>query len=172
MITLYWSLLAGGVIFALISVLLGDLLSQAVDGFLDFLSLDFLQPMVLATTITSLGGAGILLSKYTSLGTLFVLLVSAVIAILLSVIVYFAYVKPMQNSENSTGFSIHDLQSKMGHVTVPIPSQGFGEVLIRIGAGHTNQIAASFEQQDISEGARVVVVEVRDDILYVSLITI
>jgi membrane protein implicated in regulation of membrane protease activity len=172
MITLYWSLLAGGVIFAVISVLLGDLISQAIDGALDFLSVDFLQPMVIATAATSLGGAGILFSKYTSLGTLFVLVVSAVIAILLSVIVYFAYVKPMQNSENSTGFSIYDLQGKMGHVTVPIPSHGFGEVLIRVGAGHTNQIAASFEQEVISEGDRVVVVEVREDVLYVSQITI
>lgn len=172
MITLYWSLLAGGVIFAVVSVLLGDLISQAMDGVLDFLSVDFLQPMVIATAATSLGGAGILLSKYTSLSTLFVLLVSAVIGILLSVMVYFAYVKPMQNSENSTGFSIHDLQGKMGHITVPIPSRGFGEVLIRVGAGHTNQIAASFEHQDILDGARVVVVEVRDDVLYVSEITI
>jgi len=172
MLAFYWSCLAGGAIFALISVFLGDIISNAVDGILDFLSADILQPMVLATAITTLGGSGILLSKYSSFNNVFVLLISAVIAVMLSVIVFFAYVKPMKNSENSTGFSIQELQGRMGQVIVPIPSHGFGEVLLRVGAGHTNQIAASFDQQDIAENARVVVVEVRDDVLYVSLITI
>lgn len=172
MITFYWSCFAGGVIFALISVLLGDIISQAIDGVLDFLSFDFLQPMVIATAITSMGGAGILLTKYSSLSSLFVLLISVVLALLLAVAVYYGYVKPMQNSENSTGFSIQDLQGKMGQVTVSIPSHGFGEVLVRVGAGHTNQIAASFERTDILEGTRIVVVDIRESVLYVSEITI
>lgn len=172
MVAFYWSCLAGGVLFALVSVVLGDILSSAFDGLLDFLSVDFLQPMVIATAITALGGAGILLTEYSPLTTGIALLAAILIALALSVVVFFGYVKPMQNSENSTGFSINDLQGKLAEVTVTIPANGFGEVLVRIGAGHTNQIAASFDAQLIADGSQVVVVDVREGVMYVSPITI
>lgn len=172
MVAFYWGCLAFGALFALISVVLGDILSSAFDGLLDFLSIDFLQPMVIATAITALGGAGILLTKYSTFSALICLGLAIVIALLLAVAVFFAYVKPMQNSENSTGFSIQDLQGKIGQVTVAIPSSGFGEVLVRIGAGHTNQIAASFDAVNIADGSQVVVVEIREGVAYVSPLTL
>ncbi|WP_152391804.1 protease [Paenibacillus guangzhouensis] len=172
MVAFYWGCLAFGALFALISVVLGDILSSAFDGLLDFLSIDFLQPMVIATAITTLGGAGILLTKYSTFSALICLGLAIVIALLLAVAVFFAYVKPMQNSENSTGFSIQDLQGKIGQVTVAIPSSGFGEVLVRIGAGHTNQIAASFDAVNIADGSQVVVVEIREGVAYVSPLTL
>lgn len=172
MLTLFWGCLAGGALFAIVSVVLGDLISQVFDGLFDFLSVDFLQPMVLATAITTFGGAGILLTEYTFMSSLIVIILSIVFAIALSAIVYFGYVKPMQNSENSTGFSVRELSGKVGQVTVSIPPQGYGEVIIRVGAGHTNQIAASFDRQNIPEGAQVVVVEVKEHVLYVSQLTI
>lgn len=172
MVAFYWGCLAFGALFALISVVLGDILSSAFDGMLDFLSIDFLQPMVIATAVTTLGGAGILLTKYSPFTTLVCLGMAVIIALLLAVAVYFAYVKPMQNSENSTGFSIQELQGKIGQVTVAIPSSGFGEVLVRIGAGHTNQIAASFDAVNIADGSQVVVVEIREGVAYVSPITL
>lgn len=39
---LYWGCLIGGILFAVVTVLLGDILSSALDGLLDFLSVDFL----------------------------------------------------------------------------------------------------------------------------------
>jgi len=172
MVAFYWGCLAFGALFALISVVLGDILSSAFDGLLDFLSIDFLQPMVIATAITTLGGAGILLTKYSAFSALVCLGLAIVIALLLAVTVFFVYVRPMQNSENSTGFSIQDLQGKIGQVTVAIPSSGFGEVLVRIGAGHTNQIAASFDAVNIADGSQVVVVEIREGVAYVSPLTL
>ena len=82
--------------------------------------------------------------------------------------VYYGYVRPMRNSETSTAFSMKLLPGRIGEVTVPIPAQGYGEVLMSTGAGHTNQIAASFEKIAIQMGAKVVVVEVKGDTLYVS----
>ncbi|ULL15853.1 protease [Paenibacillus sp. H1-7] len=171
MLQLYWGLLITGVLLALVTVVLGDILGNVLDGMFDFLSgehLHALQPMVLFSGITVWGGAGILLSKYTAWSAIAVLFSSVVCALLMSVLIYFLYVKPMQNSENSVAFSIHDMAGKIAEVTVTVPSVGYGEVMLRAGAGNTNQIAASYEGDEIQTGARVVVVEVKDDTLFVA----
>lgn len=168
---LFWACLAGGVLFALVTVIFGDLISNAIDGVLDFLSVDGLwkiRPMVLVSWITSFGGAGLLLTHYTALGSLWVVVIALAAAIGLSILIFVAYVRPMENSENSTAFSIRELSGLIGEVLVPIPPRGYGEVLLKVGAGRTNQIAASFEGNSLAAGERVVVVEVRDDTLFVS----
>jgi hypothetical protein len=77
----------------------------------------------------------------------------------------------MQQSENSTGFSMEDLNGKIGEITIPVPETGYGEVMIRIGGGNTIQIAASFDKEEIPSGARVVVIKSGDGVLYVSQFT-
>ncbi|WP_054955528.1 protease [Paenibacillus dakarensis] len=165
---LFWGCLVGGVLFAVVTVLLGDVLSSAMDGMLDFLSVDFLKPVVLASGITIFGGAGIMLEKYTDLSSVPQVILSLLIAILLSIAVYFGYVRPMENSENSTGFSVRELAGRIGEVTIPVPAQGFGEVMVKVGAGNTLHIAASFDQKPVAAGVRVVIVDVAEDVLRVS----
>ncbi|MFD1955104.1 hypothetical protein ACFSL6_13225 [Paenibacillus thailandensis] len=93
---LFWGCLAGGILFAVVTVILGDLISNALDGALDFLSLDgfpWLDPMTIVGTITIFGGAGLLLTEYTGLsgGT------AALLALLVGLVagggVYFLYVR-------------------------------------------------------------------------------
>ncbi|CAM4325634.1 protease [Paenibacillus tarimensis] len=172
--TLFWACFSGGVLYALVAVLLGDLVGQAFDGMLDFLSLDgidWLQPMILVGGLTVFGGAGIVLQEYSTLGQSLVLGLSALIAIAASIGVYFLYVRPMKNSENTSGFSLQELSGKLGEVWVPIPSTGYGEVVVKVGpAGVTSQIAASYDGQPIAEGSKVVVVEVKEGTLYVAAV--
>ncbi|MFD0679834.1 MULTISPECIES: protease [unclassified Paenibacillus] len=171
MLELYWGLLITGVLFAIVTVIFGDLLSNALDGMLDFLSGEHLhafQPMVLLSAITVCGGAGILLTRYTSMGTYAVLMTAILVSLVVAVLVYFLYIKPMENSENSLAYSMKELVGKIAEVSVPIPAQGYGEVVVKVGAGNTNHIAASFEHVDIQTGAKVVTVEVVDGTLYVA----
>lgn len=168
---LYWGCLILGVLFAVATVIFGDMLSNALDGMLDFMSGDHLhsfQPMVWVGGLTAFGGTGILLERYTGLHNATSLVLSILLAVLISCAVYFFYVKPMENTENSIGFSLHDLTGTIAEVTVPIPAAGYGEVIVKVGAAHTNQIAASFEGVEIEAGARVVTVEVKDHTLYVA----
>lgn len=168
---MFWACLAGGVLFAIVTVILGDLISHAIDGLLDFLSVDALRklrPMVIVSGITVFGGAGLLVLHYTPLGGLLAALIAIASAIAIGALVYVAYVRPMENSENSTGFSIHELTGRIGEVLVPVPPRGYGEVMVKIGHGNTNQIAASFDGETLKAGERVVIVEVRDDTLFVS----
>lgn len=165
---LYLSCLAGGVLFAIVSVLFGDVLSNALDGILDFMSVDILKPMVVASAITVFGGAGILITRHTSLSVIPNLLFSILIAVFISVLVYFLYVKPMENSENSTGYSIHELVGRIGEITIPLPEQGYGEVMVKMGAGNVLHIASSLEQRVMIAGTRVVIVDEVDGVLFVT----
>lgn len=160
---LFWGCFVGGALFAVISSLLGDLLGSWLDGVFDFLSVDFLKPIITASAITSFGGAGILLDRYTGLGAAGVVILAIVAAVLLSAVVYFAYVRPMDNSENSTGFSESELPGKVGEVTVPIPAQGYGEVMVKLVGGNTLHIASSWDRKEISAGTVVVVIETTKD---------
>jgi len=173
--TLYITCLVLGILIALISIVFGDLLGAALDGafeLLSFESLPWLQPTTLVGGITVFGGAGLLLERYTALSATIVILLALAIAIAAGAIVFFLYVKPMENSENSIAFSVTDLTGKLGEVLVSIPSSGYGEVMVKAGAGVTNQIAASFDGTPIANGAQVVVVEVREDTLYVSEVSL
>lgn len=168
---IFWGCLVGGALYAVISALLGDLIGHALGGVLDFLSLDghpWLNPTTLVGGITAFGGAGLLLAHYTALGAAAVLILAVLGGVVIGGSGYFLYVKPMSQSENSIAYSERDLSGKIAEVITAIPSHGYGEVLVRAGAGHTNQIAASFDRVDIPGGTRVVVVEVKENTLYVS----
>lgn len=160
MLEMYWAFFGFGVLFAIVTLIFGDVLESE--------SFPFLQPIVLVVGVTIFGAAGILLTNYSAMNAFATLLLSIIAAILLSVAMYFLYVKRMKGAENSISFSINDLVGRIGEVNTSIPSTGYGEVVIHMGASFTHQIAASFDKDSISEGVRVVVVEVKDDTLYVT----
>ncbi|MBP3961149.1 NfeD family protein [Paenibacillus lignilyticus] len=170
---LFMGCLVGGILFAIVSVVLGDWLSASLDGMLDFLSLDghpILQPMAIVGGITVFGGAGLLLDRHTGLGPAIVLVLSILCAVAAALGVYYFYVRPMQKTENSTGYSMKELAGTIGEVSVPIPAKGYGEVMIRVGAGLTSHIASSHDGVLIPNGSRVVVINVEGHSLMVSLL--
>lgn len=165
---LFWGCLAFGILFTLVTVVLGDLVSSALDGALDFLSLDFLNPTVFAVGVTVFGGAGIMMTEYSELGIVAALVTALAAALLIGFLVARYYVMPMKNTENSTAYTMQGLNGRLGEVLTPIPVKGYGEVLVRVGAGNSNHIAASFDGSAIQAGERIVVIDVRDGVLYVS----
>lgn len=165
---LFWGCFIGGAVFALASTLLGDIIGSWIDGIFDLISVDFFKPIISASAITTFGGSGILLSQYTGLGNAAIIIFSILIALLLSVVVYFIYVKPMDNSENSIGFSETDLPGKLGEVTIPIAGEGFGEIMVKQVAGNTLHIAASWDKRNISVGREVVVVDMKEGVALVT----
>ncbi|MFC5652147.1 protease [Paenibacillus solisilvae] len=164
------SCLFGGIFFALISVIIGDWLSMALGGLLDFLSIDghpVLQPTAIVSGVTVFGGAGLLLERHTAFNSAMVILLAAGCGLIIGISVYFFYILPMERSENSSGYSMNQLAGMIAEVLVPIPAAGYGEVIVKIGAGRSNHIAASNENHELPAGARVVIVEVKEHIVIV-----
>jgi membrane protein implicated in regulation of membrane protease activity len=170
MLEVYWGCLIVGALIAVVTILFGEALGGALDAVLDLFSLDGIgiDPMTVVGGITIFGGAGVLLTRYTDLGTWWTVPTALAIALVLSAALYFFYLKPMKAAENSTAFSVTELVGSIVEVTVPIPAKGYGEVMVSTGTGRTNQIAASWERKDIPRSSKAVVVEVNDGILYVS----
>lgn len=171
MLEFFWGCLIGGAVFAIFQVLAGDLFHHGLDshpGGLDGHHLDWLDPASIVGGIASFGGAGVLLIRYSDLPTAGVIAAAVAAALLISAALHFLYVKPMRNSENSIGFSMNEYVGMIGEVTIPIPGKGCGEVMVRMGASNTCQIATSFDAEWIATGRRVVVVEAHSDLLVVS----
>lgn len=166
--TLYLGCLALGVIFAIVSVLVGDVIGDALHGVFDFVSVDFLNPTVLAGGITVFGGAGILLTRYSALEAGAIIALSLLAAAFLGVLMYLGVVKPMEKSEMSNGFSMSDLPGKIGEITIPVPATGYGEIMVKFGVSNSLHTAASFDHELLPAGIKVVVVEVREGVALVS----
>lgn len=166
--TLYLGCLALGVIFAIVSVLLGDIIGSALDGIFDVVSLDFLNPTVLAGAVTVFGGAGVLLTRYSTLDNGPIAALAVLTAAFMGVLMYFGFVKPMDKRQTSNGFSMQDLPGRIGQVTVPVPAEGYGEVMVKFGAANSLHTASSFDQRPLAAGTRVVVVEVSEGVALVS----
>ncbi|AHF07048.1 hypothetical protein [Desulfitobacterium metallireducens] len=170
MLDIYWGCLFGGLIFALVTLIFGDLLGDAFQGLFHSFSLDhfdILQPMVLVSGITVFGGTGAVLTLYTQLLTVIIAILALILAVVLSILIYFAYVKPMKNSENSIAYSMQDLVGIPGQVSVTIPAEGYGEVILKIGAGHSNHIAVSQSGQELPIGTKIFVIKVEKSIVSV-----
>lgn len=159
---IFWGCLAGGFLFAIVMLLIGD-------GLMDVdIGIPAIHPVTLVGAITVFGGAGLILSQATSLSSMASVAGALISAVLSSILLYIGIVRPSKLTENSTGFRLADLRGKKGEVTVTIPSHGFGEVMILTATGQTNQIAASYEQTEIPMGSTVIVIDVKDQVLYVS----
>lgn len=168
---LFWTCLIGGIVYAVVTFVFGDFLGDALDGMLDSLpdGLGWLNPMTIVGGITVFGGAGLMLDRYADLSAGLVAAVALAAAVVIGAGVHFFYVRPMRATESSTGYSVEEMSGKLAEVLVPIPADGYGEVMIRMGAaGVTNRTAASFDGVPVEAGAQVVVVEVKDGTLYVS----
>ncbi|RJG20653.1 DUF1449 family protein [Paenibacillus thiaminolyticus] len=168
--TLFWGLFIFGILYSVVTLIFGEILSHAFDSIFGE-GLPFLQPTVLVSGLTAFGAIGILLNRYTAWQSTLILVVAIAGALVVCLLMYFLYIRPMHNTESSIGFSIQDLVGKVGEVSISIPSVGYGEVTLRIGAGLTNQIAASFDKDNIPSGTTVVVINVAEDTLYVSPLT-
>lgn len=166
MLTVYWICLLGGLAFSVLALVMGDLLEGVVDA-IDALD-GFLDPLSLVGGIATFGGAGILFERLSNLGSTSVLVLSIASGILLGVGMHFLYVRPMKESESSTGFSMQEYRGKIGEVLTTIPARGYGEVLISIGLSNTFREAASFHGVEISSGTRIVVVDIVDGDLLVA----
>ena len=166
---LFWSCLIGGIVFSILSLVAGDIFEHGLDHVTGSLGehLEFLNPTTIVSAIATFGGAGVLLMEYSSLAGAPLVALAGLIAVGVAIGLHFVYIRPMRRGENSVAFSMADFPGMIGSVTIAIPSNGYGEVMMRVGAGNTNQIAASHDGRPIRAGEPVVVVEVRDDTLFV-----
>jgi len=169
--TLFWICFLVGILYTLIVVIFGDALAGAIDASTEWLNishLPILQPTTIMGGLTVFGGAGIMMSRLSAWSTLTIISLALLAAVVGTILIYYVYIKPMAEAEVSLSYSIVELIGKQAEVSIPIPAEGYGEVIIRTAGGIVNHIASSFDRVAIAGEATVVVVDLEDGVLLVS----
>lgn len=145
---------------------LGDLFEGLFEGLGEVFN-----PLLLFGTLAVISGSGVLLTKYAGISHIYVLIISLIIGLLAYFVIYYLLVIPLSNAESSTSISVQDLVGKTGEVITTIPADGYGEVFITSTNGSRSETARSFDHIELKQGRKIVVVEVKEQILYVAELT-
>jgi len=162
--TIYLFCLIIGGISTLLYILFGDIL----EGIFEILPDGFLNPTLILSFITFLSSSGYLFEKLSNLNSFIILLISVVIALILVVSLNVFILIPLSSAEESLAYKEEDLKGRVGKVIISIPENGYGEVIIEGNGGTIAMSATGFENEAIPYESKVLVIEVKESVLYVS----
>lgn len=134
--------------------------SEAIDGIGE--GVPFLDPAVILAFFTFTSAAGYILELAVDWHSGLILAVAITIAVVLDVLLYFFVLLPLSSAEVSLAYSDESLMGQVGRVIVPVPVNGYGEIVIETVNGRINKRAASYENNAIDYGKEVLIIEVKD----------
>lgn len=127
----------------------------------------FLHPTLVFAFFTLASAAGLLLEWFTAWNSWVVLLAACVLALILDILIYFFVLLPMASAEVSLAYTDESLAGLVAKVIIPIPADGYGEILLETVNGNLAKRATGLENEEIDYGKTVLVVEVEDGTFYV-----
>ncbi|WP_346235765.1 hypothetical protein MKY04_09620 [Lysinibacillus telephonicus] len=139
--------------------------SDMLDGV--FEGIPFIDPAVILSFITIAAAGGFLLEKLTPLSSLYILILTCFISAVLSALIYFFLLVPLKAAEVSLAYTEDSLGGQVGKVIVPIPADGFGEVVIETVNGIISKRATGFDNEAIDYDEEVLIIEAKDGTVYV-----
>ncbi|MEH6904243.1 NfeD family protein [Neobacillus drentensis] len=131
--------------------------------------LDFLNPVLIFAFVTILSASGYLFERLSSIHYLLILGISAVAAFVVVTLLNVFVLVPLSGAEESLVYKESDLQGRVGKVITSIPADGFGEVMIDSISGRIAKPALSFDGDSIPNGTSVLVVQVKNGVLEVTV---
>jgi membrane protein implicated in regulation of membrane protease activity len=154
-----YTLLAAGALTVLY-VFFGDA-ADAGDG------IPFFNPTVVLAFVTLMAAAGYLFEAATNLNGMAVIGIAAIVAAVLDALLYFFILLPLSSAESSIAYTDESLLGQVAKVIVPIPVDGYGEVVIETYGGIISKRAAGFDNEAIEQERQVLIIQVNDGTLYV-----
>lgn len=127
----------------------------------------FLNPVLILSFLTFMSAIGYLLEAITELNSILILVIAVISSLILDTLLNVFVLIPLSKSEESLVYTEDSLKGRLGNVIIPIPENGFGEVLIESISGRISKPAASFDNGNIEEGKKVLVIDVKNGVLYV-----
>jgi membrane-bound ClpP family serine protease len=153
------------IIFGCLTVLylfFGDFMDGIGEG------IPFFNPTLILAFIVFLSSSGYVLELVTPISSIAILLISFAFAFMMSALLHFFVLIPLSSAEESIAFTEESLKGRVGKVIISVPIDGFGEVVIDGKSGMVTRPATSFENKPIPEGTKVLVLEIKDRVLYVT----
>lgn len=139
----------------------GDMVDGAGEG------IPFFDPAVAMAFVTMTSAAGYLFERFTTFQSVMILIMSMTIAIGLTSLLYFFVLVPLRSAEVSLVYTEDSLAGQVGKVIIPIPKNGFGEVMIEAGGGIVSKRAVSMDNKEIDYDQEVLIIEVKNGTLFV-----
>lgn len=121
-----------------------------------------LDPAVILAFITFTSAVGYLLEFVTAWNSVLILIISLASAIVFDLLLYFFVLLPLRSAEVSLAYTDASLMGQVGKVIVPIPVDGFGEIVIETVNGLISKRAAGYENSAIDYGKEVLIIEVKE----------
>ena len=122
----------------------------------------FLNPAILLAFVTLTSAAGYVLEVSTTWNSFIILAASVVVGLIVDMLLYFFVLLPMSSAEVSLAYTDESLAGKVAKVITPIPSNGFGEIVIDSVSGLLHKRATGYDNEDIDYGKEVLVIDVKD----------
>ncbi|MUK88866.1 hypothetical protein GMD78_10725 [Ornithinibacillus sp. L9] len=142
-------------------IFFGDVLDAVGEGIV------FLNPALILSFITFFSASGYILEVITSLSSILIIVISVITAFILDTILHFFVLVPLSSAEESLSYTEESLKGRVGKIIIPIPDDGFGEIIIESKSGTISKPVASYENTPIEEGTQVLVIEVEKGVLHV-----
>ena len=153
-IYMYILLIAGAV--TILYVFFGDVAEGIGEG------IPFFNPTVLMAFVTFVSATGYVLEVSTAWNSWIVLSASLAVGVVLDILLYFFILLPMASAEVSMAYTDESLAGLVAKVITPIPSDGYGEIVIETVGGLINKRAAGYDNEVIDYGKEVLVIEVEE----------
>ncbi|MDG4657059.1 hypothetical protein P6P90_09270 [Ectobacillus antri] len=126
-----------------------------------------ISPIAVLSFFAVLSGSGYILQSITMLSSELILMLSAVIALVLVTCMMLFVIKPLSKAEQSNIVRMNDFIGTFGEVSIAIPEQGLGEIILTRSTGIQNMSAKSVNNEYIPSGTKVLVSDVKDGIVMV-----
>ena len=141
----------------------GDLADVSVDG------IPFLDPAVILSFITFTAAGGYFLERFTGLSSIIIIVIAFIVASLFTALLYYFLLIPLRSAEVSLAYTDESLEGQLGKIIVPVPIDGYGEMVIETVNGIISKRVASYHNVEIPYDAKVLIIEMRDGTAYVTI---
>ncbi len=152
-------------IFAGLATILVMFFGDAVEGIGE--GLPIFNPSVILSFITLMSAAGFILEKLAWFSSVWNIIAACIIGVILSTLFYLFVLVPLRSADVSLAYTEESLGGQLGKVIVPIPVNGFGEVVIETTSGMISKRATGYDNEAIDYDETVLVVDVKDGTLFV-----
>lgn len=151
------ALIIAGILIILF-ILFGDVLDAAGNLF---------NPVLILAFIIFCATSGLILENFSPLSSVIIIILSAMVALLLTTLLHVFILLPLADAEHSLSYTEDSLVGRVGKLIISIPTDGFGEIFIESKSGMITKPATSLKNIPIAEGEQVLVLKVEKGVLYV-----
>lgn len=128
----------------------------------------FVDPAVILSFISVASASGYLFERYTTFTSIIGFIVSCIIAAIVTALLYFFLLVPLRSAEVSLAYTDASLEGQTARVIIPIPLDGYGEIVIESVNGIISKRAASYHGENIAYDAKVLIIEVKEGTAFVT----